>query len=510
MKKISNSPFSIDNSLFTMDYAVPLSKKYTVKAGMKHLPLNGSCLYKKSCIINCKKMYIKRAFKNTKSNKIEEVVNMLAPKAELLNITIPQEEELFIEKFLTHEDHIKDKSKIKFVIRTCKQVSKGLIGNENFLNIICNLDFISGVLEILYKRKSFDILKCTIKRLYLFYFDQKNFPPLNPHRQSIIQTITMFGRKPKKKWRSIRTPHPLVAVYLLYISEKNQKWQKNARVSLVMFLNWLILNEYFVGKNYLQIEVMEISYKILSDYRDYLQSKIIDRKITRESAQNYIRYIKNWFKFLKQKGEIAINPTTKLKNFRVKKTKGVTKLFSMEELDRFFNVILSSNEPLKWFLIFSILATLGLRANEVLGLNRGDINLRTGELLVRRKHHKEQTLPLPSLTWLLLKKYMESFVGVDSDPLWLNQIGVRVRYHTLREHYHRFIKDAGIRNKSRALHNFRHLLLSELCLENPNLEKLKVLADVKFIQTLDTYIHARQASVTHEFNLKFKPVGVDR
>jgi len=259
-----------------------------------------------------------------------------------------------------------------------------------------------------------------------------------------------------------------------------------------------------------QIEVIEITYEMLADYRDHLEIKIIDRKITRGSAQNYIKYIRNWFKFLKQKGEIAINPSTKLKNFRVKKIKGVINLFTMDELDRFFNVILSSNEPLKWFLIFSILATLGLRANEVLGLNRGDINLLTGEVLVRRKYHKEQNLPLPSLTWLLLKKYMESFVGIDSDPLWLNQNGVRVRYHTLREHYHKFIKDAGIRNKSRAIHNFRHLLLSELCLQSPNLEKLKVLADVESIQTLDTYIHARQASVTHEFNLKFKPVGVDR
>lgn len=510
MKNKFNFPFSTDKGLSTTDYAVPLSMKYTPKTGMKLIPLNGSCLYKKSCIMNCKKMYIKRKTMNTNSNDVEEVVNMLAPNAELLNSTSNHEEQLFIEKFLIHEDHIKCKSPIKFVIETCKKVSKELIANENFLNIICNLDFTTRVLEVLFKRKSFDIGKCILKRIYIFYFDLKKFPLLNPDRQSIMQTITIFGKKTKKIGRRIRTPHPMVTEYLLYLSEKNQRWQKNARVSLVMFLNWLIVNEYFASKNYLQIEVIEITCEMLSDYRDYLEIKIIDRKITRGSAQNYIRYIKNWFKFLKQKGEIAINPTTKLKNFRVKKAAGVTELFSMEELDRFFNVILSSNEPLKWFLIFSILATLGLRANEVLGLNRGDINLRTGELLVHRKYHKEQNLPLPSLTWLLLEKYMESFLGADSDPLWLNQNGVRVRYHTLREHYHQFRKDAGIRNKSRALHNFRHLLLSELCLQSPNLEKLKALADVKFIQTLDNYIHARQANVIHEFNLKFKPVGVDR
>jgi len=251
MKNISNFPFSTDNSLFTTDYTVPQSKKYTLKAGTKPLPINGSCLYKKSCIMNCKKMYIKRKTMNTNSNDVEEVVNMLAPKAELLNSTSNHEEELFIERFLIHEDHIHKKSPIKFVIETCKKVSKELIASENFLNIICNVEFTSRVLDVLYKKKSFDILKCVFKRIYIFYFELKNFPLLNPDRQSIIQTITIFGRKTKKIGRRIRTPHPMVTEYLLYLSEKNQRFQKSARVSLVMFLNWLTLNGYFDGKNYL-------------------------------------------------------------------------------------------------------------------------------------------------------------------------------------------------------------------------------------------------------------------
>lgn len=420
--------------------------------------------------------------------------------------------EKFIQNFFSYfKGCVKDKaylSHARSVINTLHSVALRDYGKEDFQNLFLDREYLHTVLNEMKQSRSFlDKRKPILNQVLKYYFSTLNLHSLSPEKYSVLNLTSIYGwlSVPKKDIVAHEN-HPMVNLLLDYISEKGQKWHKRARVVPMALLKWLVLKGYF--QSLMEIDVSDITFEMLSEYREHLYLRVKNNNLTKESAQLYIQTINRWFRVLKNKGEIMINPTSKIRNFRVKRKKKEV-IFTLEELDRFLECILADKEAFFWYMIFATQATLGLRANELIGINREDVNVKTGEVFVHRKYHKGKDMALTGLPWILIKRYLETNPGMPSDPLWVNKLGERLTYGALSDKFRYFMKLAGINDIKGATHNFRHLLLSELCFQEQDLRRLKVVADVESEKTLNYYIHSRPVEVYQEFQEKFQPIGVD-
>lgn len=413
----------------------------------------------------------------------------------------------YFQKITSDKEYL---SHARYVIKTLSSIALNLYETEDFRKLLLNPGYVLEVLETLTLTKSFSSKRKPIfKHVLYYYFGLINLHPLSPEKYTIQNLIDRYGQEPISKKPTVYENHPMIDVLLAYITEKKQKWQKRARIQVRVFFKWLVTKGYY--NSIMEIDVSEITYEILLQYKEHLYNRVKNKNLTVESAQLYLQTLKRFFSILKNRGKITVNPATKLRNFNVKKNKKKKEkvILTLEELKLFFESILSDSNSFFWYMVFGIQATLALRASEVLRIKREDVNLKTGEVFIYRKYHKDQTLPLTGLPWLLLEKYIESNSILPSDQLWKNSRGDILTYSNLLEKFHYFRDKAGITSIKGATHNFRHLLLTELCMQEQDLRKLKVFADVESEKTLNTYIHGRPQEIYQVFQEYYKPTGVD-
>jgi integrase/recombinase XerD len=378
------------------------------------------------------------------------------------------------------------------------------------LNDFTNLASIKLALAEIEKSNSFKRRRTILKTIYEFYFVAINAHALNPTRNLILDLIKSYGKESheKKLFHSTRSEfHPLVNKFLEYLTEKNFKWQKRARLQLPYLIRWLTESGQIDSPNY-AVDVTEISTDMLVAFKDHLQSRISTRELTTESAQTYIQTIKRWFRFLFINNYIFYDPSVRVTNFHVKKGRKF-ELVDLEVIATFFDAILSYQEDtLMWYSIFTLLATLGVRASEVLNLKLEDINFKRNTIKFLRKGGQEQILPLPTFTKTILELYIQSRYD-PSLPFWYNKTRTMLSYNSLINQFHKFTKLANITENIVGCHYFRYLLFSELHLSGTKLETIKNLANHKKLQTLAIYLKGRDKTIKNDFQAKYRTVGVD-
>lgn len=131
-------------------------------------------------------------------------------------------------------------------------------------------------------------------------------------------------------------------------------------------------------------------------------------------------------------------------------------------------------------LILTLLRENGLRANEVLKLNRGDVVLdgRAGLRLREPKNKLDRIVPLgPTSTprsLRELRKHLRETKGRDSDPLLLSPRGTRLTYQALYLVWRELCQALGLADEAGrpryGLHQLRHTLATEMVEQGHSLE----------------------------------------
>jgi integrase/recombinase XerD len=114
--------------------------------------------------------------------------------------------------------------------------------------------------------------------------------------------------------------------------------------------------------------------------------------------------------------------------------------------------------------LFGLLAATGLRIGEALRLDRDDINVADGVLLVRRsKFGKSRLVPLQASTIDALERYQhrrrQLYPHPKTDSFFVSLHGTRVIYEVVWPTFRRLCTDAGVgagATVTPRLHDFRH------------------------------------------------------
>ena len=178
--------------------------------------------------------------------------------------------------------------------------------------------------------------------------------------------------------------------------------------------------------------------------------------------------LRSFLRFLHGHGEISHDLTAAVPPVRRWAQPDVPRKLTPEEVDRVLNAPDRSTATGRRDLsILLLLARLGLRASEVLGLELGDIHWRTGEILIRGKGGRRDLFPLSSEVGAALARYLRLDRGVRPTlKVFLRANAPRVPLagpasigHIVR----RAMAQAEVeRPKQIAAHLFRHTLASRI------------------------------------------------
>lgn len=141
----------------------------------------------------------------------------------------------------------------------------------------------------------------------------------------------------------------------------------------------------------------------------------------------------------------------------------------------------------------------GMRAGELLGLNRGDVDLAARTLTVSRhltvhglakgtKSHPNavRVLTLPQASLDAVRRHLEATRGEYDDALCRDSRGGRMSYHTLSRHWVRLRASVGLDELH--LHDLRHLHLTEYA-RHANLKDVQARAGQTDVRSTLRYLH---------------------
>jgi integrase len=115
--------------------------------------------------------------------------------------------------------------------------------------------------------------------------------------------------------------------------------------------------------------------------------------------------------------------------------------------------------------LIGLLTVTGMRVGEAIGLDRGDVGLATGRLLVRcGKFGKTRELALHSTTVDALRRYLRLRIrlapATGTSALFVSTAGTRLIYCNVHSTFHRLVRLAGLTPRSAScrprIHDLRH------------------------------------------------------
>ncbi len=225
-----------------------------------------------------------------------------------------------------------------------------------------------------------------------------------------------------------------------------------------------------------------ISYE---DIRDFL-GLLLRYGYERRTASRKLSTVKSFFRYQVNTGLLPTNPARGVKGPRLeKKLPGFLTQFQVEQALK----PLGDTEPaLRNQAILETLYGSGLRAAELVGLNKADINFATETIKVRGKGNKERILPLGRVEREAIKLYLSKRKEKQASALFLNRYGERLTTRSIQKIVHKAlmrVADASATNP----HALRHAFATHLLERGADLKAVQELLGHSSLSTTQIYTH---------------------
>lgn len=255
--------------------------------------------------------------------------------------------------------------------------------------------------------------------------------------------------------------------------------------------------------------VKEISDVNTENIRSFLFYGRLDCGWTPDTFLNYYKCLKAFFKWCVKRGYFEGNPIEEIEKPRLEKKlpKHITKQEALLVLDHAFN----GKWPYRFLryrnrAVFGLMIYAGIRANEVLNLKLGDIDLKNNIISINcGKGGKDRVVPICSRLNVVLNAYLK-----DRDRLNKNSVYLftslkgegKFTYNGLRKTVSEIKKRSGIKFSCHRLrHTFATMMLESGC-DLFTLSKMLGHSDIK---TTTIYLsasvkHMQEQIVKHPLN----------
>jgi integrase/recombinase XerC len=290
-----------------------------------------------------------------------------------------------------------------------------------------------------------------------------------------------------RKFAALEDPH--AAGFLLYLrAERNYSPHtlKSYKADLREFYA-------FLKKNYPKARVHNCGRLVFRDYFSYLSA----RNLKRSSVIRKIAALRSFYKYLSREGLVDKNPFLYLST--PKKEKRIPVFLTEDEIRQLFS--LPQIKPRDRAML-EVLYSGGLRIEELVSLNTGDIDFIQGLVRVWGKGSKERLVPIGDISMSVLNSYIkakhEKATKPDS-PLFLNRFSKRLTSRGARKTLHQWFISAGFKKKV-SPHTLRHSFATHLLDRGCDLRSVQEMLGHTSLATTQIYTHVTAESLKRVYD----------
>ncbi len=209
--------------------------------------------------------------------------------------------------------------------------------------------------------------------------------------------------------------------------------------------------------------------------------------ISRKTVARRAACLRSFFRFLRHRGTIRVNPTLGLVAPKLEKKLPIylDERSAEQMLDR---PDTSTEDGKRDAAILELFYGTGIRLGELIGLNIGDADLTEGTLRVRGKGRKERMVPVGRKASSALKRYLAGREVGPLDPLFVLRSGKRCYPEWVSRMVTKYISEVSELEK-RSPHVLRHSFATHLLNNGADLRAVKELLGHESLSTTQLYTH---------------------
>jgi integrase/recombinase XerC len=232
------------------------------------------------------------------------------------------------------------------------------------------------------------------------------------------------------------------------------------------------------------------------DVRDFLGQRLRGG-YERSSAARKLSTVKSLFRHLVSTRRLRRNPAKNVKGPRIeKKLPGFLTQFQVEQS---LKGPVDGETGARDRAIVETLYGSGLRAAELVGLNRDDMDSRSETVRIRGKGNKERVLPLGSAESRAIEEYLSVRSDKTAQPLFLNRRGGRLSTRSVQKIVRRTllrVAEVGATNP----HALRHAFATHLLERGADLKAVQELLGHASLSTTQVYTHMSVARLKKTYD----------
>jgi integrase/recombinase XerC len=226
--------------------------------------------------------------------------------------------------------------------------------------------------------------------------------------------------------------------------------------------------------------------------RRYL-SLLHQEKLKKSSIGRKIATLKSFFKFLLKKDYIRKNPLEFIQT--PKKEQYIPVCMTIDEVHAVLECSLSGKNRLRDQAILELLYSSGIRREELIGMNREDIDFDRGIIKIRGKGKKERMVPVGKYALKRMIDYenkeripppLPVTEGERPSPFFTGNRGQRLRPRTMGCVVDRVVRQSGI-NRKASPHVFRHTFATHLLDGGADLRAIQEMLGHESLSTTQRY-----------------------
>ena len=259
-------------------------------------------------------------------------------------------------------------------------------------------------------------------------------------------------------------------------------------------------------KNYSELTI--INYKRdLIEFLTYINNRNLT-KITKNEIKGYLKFLfdnenksatvsrkisslKSFYKYLKEKDLIKINPISSVRY--PKKEKNLPKFVQYNELE---DIISSSKEGeygIRNYLIIELMYSTGVRVSELVNIKLSDIDFENKQIRILGKGSYERFVflgdyAIDAIQSYIINKRQEQLKGKENEFLLLNKDGRELTTRGIRKIIDQVISRTSVKTKV-SPHTIRHTFATHLLDNGCDLRSVQEMLGHKNINSTEVYTH---------------------
>ncbi|WP_260284910.1 tyrosine-type recombinase/integrase [Peribacillus aracenensis] len=256
--------------------------------------------------------------------------------------------------------------------------------------------------------------------------------------------------------------------YLMYL-EVEKNYSLNTLTSYAFDLK--LYGEFLIANN----RSLDLDELTSSSVRRFVQNQVINHSIKPRTLQRRISCLKSFSKYSLKENHMKSDFTA---------NKNSPKYMTLQELHKLFTYLEHDPRPqrVRNELMFKLLATTGMRRQELVDLTWEQVNLENQTILVRGKGRKVRLLPLHPIVLPIFQDYQETLLEQQkhySEPIFYNRKNKPLNPRGLHKIFMEILERACLPAHRFSLHHLRHTFATLLLQENKDKVDLRTLGIIR-------------------------------